>query len=226
MLMKVAVLFSGGRDSVLALQESLRKGHEVRYLVSFFSEKPEPYMYNYPNVSLAIMQSLSLGFKLVTKKLEPGKEQEGMRSALESISKEVEALAVGVPLSKKQKTLLSGMCKPLGIKLLTPLAGKGQAALWKRAMDSGFEVVIVYSKGMDRKWLGRTLRKSDLKSISAKSAFRTLVINGPIFRSRMEITDSGAEWKGREGKFLIKDAKLKGAFAQAGREKPESLKTF
>jgi predicted ATP pyrophosphatase (TIGR00289 family) len=212
--MKVAILFSGGRDSILALQDSLQK-HEVKYLVSFFSEKPEPYMYNYPNVSMAIMQSLSLGLKLVTKKLEPGKEQEGMKAVLESIAKDVEALAVGVPLSSKQKSLLSGICRPLKMKILTPLAGKGQAMLWKKALDSGFEIVIVSSKGMDRKWLGRTVQKSDLKSLSAKSGFKTLVMNGPIFRSRMEITDSGSEWKGREGRFLIKDAKLKGAFSQA-----------
>ena len=212
-VMKVAVLFSGGKDSILALQDCLKKGFEVKYLVSFFSEKPEPYMYNYPNVSLAIMQSLSLGFKLVTKKLEPGKEQEGMKSALESISKDIEGLVVGVQLSKGQKGPLSQICKPFGIKLLTPLAAKEQASLWKKALDSGFEIVIVYSNGMDRKWLGRIVGRKDLKGISGKSAFRTLVINGPIFRSRMEITDSGKEWKGKEGKFLIKDAKLKGAFS-------------
>jgi predicted ATP pyrophosphatase (TIGR00289 family) len=213
--MKVAVLFSGGKDSILALQDCLNKGMEVRYLVSFFSEKPEPYMYNYPNMSLAIMQSLSLGFKLVTKKLEPGKEQEEMKSTLESIRKEIGGLAVGVSLSKGQKAFLSQICKSLGVKLFTPLAGKAQGALWKKALDSGFEIVIVYSKGMDRKWLGRTVGRKDLRSISGKgsAAFRTLVINGPIFRSRMEITDSGKEWKGKEGRFLIKDARLKGAEA-------------
>jgi len=178
-------------------------------------------MYNYSGMSVAIMQSLSLGLKLVTKKVEPGKEKEGIRSTLESIAKDIEALVVGVQLSAKQKSLLSGICKPLKMKLLTPLARKTQPSLWKNALDSGFEIVIVYSKGMDRKWLGRTVGKKDLKSLQGKSAFRTLVINGPIFKSRMEITDSGAEWKGKEGKFVIKDAKLKGAFqpptqAQAG----------
>jgi diphthine-ammonia ligase len=212
--MKVAVLFSGGKDSVLALQESLRKGDEVRYLVSFFSDKPEPYMYNYANMSVAIMQSLSLGIKLVTRKVEPGKEQEEIKSTLESLKSEIEGIVIGVSLAKKQKALISQICKSMGLKLMTPLARKRQASLWKSALDSGFEIVIVYSKGMDRKWLGKTVERKDLRSISEKgSAFRTLVLNGPIFRSRMEITDSESQWSGKEGRFLIKDARLKGAFA-------------
>ena len=105
-IMKVAVLFSGGKDSVLALQESLRK-HEVRYIVSFFSDKPEPYMYNYASMSVAIMQSLSLGLKLVTKKVEAGKEQEQISRTLESLQKDVEGIVVGVPLVKKQKDMLA-----------------------------------------------------------------------------------------------------------------------
>jgi predicted ATP pyrophosphatase (TIGR00289 family) len=213
--MKVAVLFSGGKDSVLALQDSLKKGDDVKYLVSFFSENPEPYMYNYSNMSLAIMQSLSLGFKLVTKKVERGKEQEEIKKTLESISKEIEGVVVGVALSRKQKDSLSGICKSLRIRLVTPLARKRQDALWRGALDSGFEIVIVYTKGADKKWLGKTVGKKDIRSLaSKKTEFRTLVLNGPIFRSRMEITDSESEWKGKEGRFLIKDAKLKGAFSQ------------
>jgi diphthine-ammonia ligase len=215
--MRVAVLFSGGKDSVLALQDSLKKGDEVKYLVSFFSEKPEPYMYNYSNMSLAIMQSLSLGIKLVTRKVEKGKEREEIEKTLESLKAEIQGLVVGVTLSRKQKAFLSGICRSLGMRLLTPLARKRQDSLWKSALDAGFEIVIVYSKGMDRKLLGKTVGKSDIRLLSGKpgdsDSFRTLVLNGPIFRSRMEITDSEPKWEGKEGRFLIRDAKLRGAFS-------------
>ncbi len=214
--MRVAVLFSGGKDSVLALQDCLRKGDEVRYLVSFFSDKPEPYMYNYSNMSVAIMQSLSLGIKLVTRKVEPGKERDEMKKTLESLKAEIQAVVVGTQLSGSQKALLSGICKSLGVKLLTPLARKRQDSLWKSALDSGFEIVIIYSKGMDRKLLGKTVDRKDIKTLAKKdSGFRTLVLNGPIFRSRMQITDSETKWSGKEGTLLIKDAKLKGAFSEA-----------
>jgi diphthamide synthase (EF-2-diphthine--ammonia ligase) len=81
---------------------------------------------------------------------------------------------------------------------------------------SRFEIVIVYTKGMGKDLLGKTVQRGDIKSLVSKKAggdctnFRTLVLNGPIFRRKLEITDTEAQWNGSEGKFLIKDAKLLG----------------
>lgn len=229
--MKVAVLFSGGKDSALALYDSLQKGMEVRYLVSIFSKNPDSYMFHYPNMSMAIIQSLSLGIRLVTKKTEGEKEKEleDLKNVLESIKGEVEGIVVGAIASKYQKERVSRICKSLGLKMVAPLWGKRPETLWKRLLDGGFEVMItsVSADGLGKEWLGKVIDKKDLeklKKIAKKrkihlsgegGEFETLVLNGPIFKRRLKITSSEIEWDSEtdSGRFLIKDAKLEGTEA-------------
>jgi len=227
--MKVAVLFSGGKDSVLALHDSLNKGHEVKYLVSIFSENPESYMFHYPNINMAIMLSLSMGIKLVTKRTEGEKEKElgDLKKVLESLKGEVEGIVVGAIASRYQKERVQKICRSLRLKLIAPLWGKKPEMLWKRILDEGFEVIItsVSAEGLGKEWLGKVIDKEaleKLKKVCRKhkihlsgegGEFETLVLNGPIFKSRLEIISSGIEWDGESGRFVIKDAKLKGSGA-------------
>jgi len=226
--MKVAVLFSGGKDSTLALYDCLQKGMEVRYLVSIFSQNPESYMFHYPNMSMAIMLSLSAGIKLVTKKTEGEKEKEleDLKKVLESIKDEVDGIVVGAIASRYQKERIQKVCKSLGLKMVAPLWGKRPEVLWKRILDEGFEVMItsVSADGLGKEWLGKVIDKKGLeklKKVAGKrkihlsgegGEFETLVINGPIFKRKLEITSSEIEWdrKTDSGRFVIKDAKLEG----------------
>jgi diphthamide synthase (EF-2-diphthine--ammonia ligase) len=147
---RVAVLFSGGKDSTLALYDSLQKGMDVKYLVSMISSNPESYMFHYPNMSMA-----------------------------------------------------------------------------KKLLDSGFEVMItsVSADGLGKEWLGKVIDKpalEKLKKVAKKhkihlsgegGEFETLVLNGPIFKRRLEVTSSEVQWEGDTGRFVIKDARLQGAGA-------------
>jgi len=232
--MKVAVLFSGGKDSVLALHDSLQKGMEVKYLVSMFSSNPESYMFHYPNMSMAIMQSLSIGIRLVTKKTEGEKEKEleDLKNVLDSLKNEIDGVVVGAIASRYQKERVQKICKSLRLRLIAPLWGKRPEQLWKRILDEGFEVIItsVSADGLGKEWLGKAIDKKaleKLKKIARKhkihlsgegGEFETLVLNGPIFRSRLEILSSGIEWDGESGRFMIKDAKLKGSGASGASE--------
>ena len=64
--MKVAVLFSGGKDSTMALYNALETGEDVKYLLSMKSVNDESYMFHVPNIhitdllcrSIKIFQSL------------------------------------------------------------------------------------------------------------------------------------------------------------------------
>ena len=50
--MKSAVLFSGGKDSVMALNYALNKGDDVKYLLSIKSQNDESYMFHVLKIHL------------------------------------------------------------------------------------------------------------------------------------------------------------------------------
>ena len=89
-------------------------------------------------------------------------------------------------------------------------------------IDSGFKVIIsgVFAYGLDESWLGRLIDKdslAELEKISEKTylhlAFEggeaeTLVIDGPIFKKRIEILDADIDWHVDNGTYNITDARL------------------
>jgi diphthine-ammonia ligase len=62
--MKLGVLFSGGKDSTLALHKAAEK-EQITCLITLQSKNPESYMFHTPNIDLAGFQAEALGLPLV-----------------------------------------------------------------------------------------------------------------------------------------------------------------
>jgi uncharacterized protein (TIGR00290 family) len=104
-----------------------------------------------------------------------------------------------------------------------PLWGQKQEKLLSDFVNSGFEAIVVAAKAelFGEEWMGRKvdvgfirdldeLRKTkDITPCGEAGEYHTFVINGPIFRQRIEIQKTGAILK--EGyRFLeISEYKLK-----------------
>ena len=73
--MKLGVLFSGGKDSTLALHMAAE--HEtVACLITLESRNKESYMFHTPNISLTKLQAEALQLPLITRVTEGKKEEE------------------------------------------------------------------------------------------------------------------------------------------------------
>ncbi len=222
--MKVAVLFSGGKDSVLALHRALEK-FEVKCLVSVFPKSPTSYMFHYPNIRLAGLQAKAMGLPIVTKVTE-GKAEEELRDleeVLESL-KDIQGIVSGALASRYQKGRIDRIAGKLGIESIAPLWGADPERHWREILGLGFRVVItgVACEGLGKGWLGRVIdiqSLEELKRLSEKhrfhlagegGEFETLVTDGPIFRKRIEIRESEKEWeeKTKSGIFLVRKAVL------------------
>ena len=73
--MRLGVLFSGGKDSTLALHLAAEK-EEVVCLITVVSKNQESYMFHTPNIDVTVLQAEALGLPLVSVATEGQKEEE------------------------------------------------------------------------------------------------------------------------------------------------------
>ncbi len=73
--MKLGVLFSGGKDSTLALHLAAEK-EQVACLITLVSRNPESYMFHTPNIEVTVLQAEALGLPMVSVETEGKKEEE------------------------------------------------------------------------------------------------------------------------------------------------------
>ncbi|MGB9936941.1 MAG: TIGR00289 family protein [Methanobacterium sp.] len=223
--MKVAVLFSGGKDSTMAYYKAIEEGHEVKYLVSFISENPESYMFHVANIHLTELSADALGVPLI-KKITKGIKEEELEDIRDIFTylknKGVEGIYSGALHSVYQKSRIDNICEELGLKSCAPLWHVDPVEYMKEIIGLGFEVIItsVSAEGLDETWLGKKIDSNVLdeiinlnKKYGMHAAFEggeaeTLALDGPVFNKRIKIIDAEKIWDRDSGYYLIKDAVL------------------
>jgi len=223
--MKAAVLFSGGKDSTMAVYKAMKDGWTVEYLLSMHSENPHSYMFHVPNIHLTQLLSQAMGIPLIQAETPGMKEEEleDLRKALSELKdKGVEAIFTGAIHSQYQKSRIDQLCQELGLESIAPLWHRDPQEYMEEIIELGFEVVItsVSAEGLDESWLGRVITRELLEELRGLHeryglhlAFEggeaeTLVIDGPLFKKKLEILDSEKVWNFDNGHLIIKDAQL------------------
>lgn len=224
--MRVAVLFSGGKDSTMALFESVGSGYDIRYLVTMFPARSDSWMFHHPCIELTKLQAQAIGIKHIVQKTSGEKEKElkDLTLVLRKISGEIDGVVSGAVASKYQKDRIDSVCEKIGLKSITPLWGMDQMELLADEVRTGFKIIItgVAAEGFDEDWLGRRIDKQtlvELKQLNKKfginpagegGEYETFVIDGPIFKQRIELGDMEKIWdkKTNSGYIICKNAKL------------------
>ncbi len=223
--MKAAVLFSGGKDSTMAVYKAMKDGWTVEYLLSMHSENPHSYMFHVPNIHLTQLLSQAMRIPLIQAETPGMKEEEleDLRKALSELKdKGVEAIFTGAIHSQYQKSRIDQLCQELGLESIAPLWHRDPQEYMEEIIELGFEVVItsVSAEGLDESWLGRVITRELLEELRGLHeryglhlAFEggeaeTLVIDGPLFKKKLEILDSEKVWNFDNGHLIIKDAQL------------------
>jgi diphthine-ammonia ligase len=223
--MKAVVLFSGGKDSTMAVYKAIRSGWNVKYLVSMISENTESYMYHTANIHLTDLLSQAMGISLIkaTTKGEKEKELEDLKAVLSNLkNKGIDSVFTGALASSYQKSRIDKICSDLNLQSCAPLWHRNPQEYMEEIIDLGFEVIITSAsaEGLDESWLGRKMDKKLLEEIlilhekyGMHLAFEggeaeTLVLDCPLFQKRIQILESEKVWDVDSGYLSIKRAVL------------------
>jgi diphthine-ammonia ligase len=221
--MRLAVLFSGGKDSCLALHKVLEDGNKVRYLLNIFPKNPDSFMFHKQDASLLGAQIDRLGIELVSVDSEgvEGDELVDLSSLIEKVKDDVDGIVVGGIASSYQGKRVKKICDDFGLEFVAPLWDYDPEKLWEELLVEGFEVVMIKiaCDGIGKEWLGRVINRdnfSELWKLSEKFKFRldfeggeaeTAVLMMPEYRKRIDI-DFEVESEG-EYRHLIKGIVVK-----------------
>jgi len=223
---KVAVLFSGGKDSTFALYKAKKEGHEIVSLVTMESKSPESYMFHIPNTHLTEYAARAMNLPLIFAETsgEKEKELEDLEKVLKDLKKEkkIEGVVSGAVASSYQKERVDAICAKLKLKSIAPLWERDQFELMSEIIDAHFEVIVVgvAAYGLNESWLGRPLdeealqellelnRKNQLSVVGEGGEFETLVVDCPLFKEKIVVLEVEKRWDGIRGEMVIKEVEL------------------
>jgi diphthine-ammonia ligase len=223
--MKIGVLFSGGKDSTLALHMAAE--HEtVACLITLNSVNKESYMFHTPNITLTKLQAEALGIPLVTK-VTQGKKEEELEDLEQAIDEakyqhQIEGIVTGAVESVYQSTRIQRICHRLDLWCLNPLWKRNQQELLEELIQKHFSVVIsgVFAYPLDESWLGKKIdadivsrlvdleKKIGISPSGEGGEIETTVLDAPLFKKKIEIMDHVVEAKGNSGVFNVTKARL------------------
>ncbi|RMD58550.1 diphthine--ammonia ligase [Candidatus Woesearchaeota archaeon] len=223
--MRLAVLYSGGKDSTLALMRAMEL-HEPVCLISVISENPHSYMYHTPNIDMTALQSRALGLPLVSVDTKGEKEYE-----LEDLKRvarlakekyQIDGIVTGAVRSTYQASRVQRVCHSLDLWCFNPLWLKDQEELLKEVVRSGISAIIssVAAESLDESFLGKRIddrmvarlvelsRSKGINPAGEGGEFESTVLDAPVFKKRIEILRAKSSFKGNSGLYHIENARL------------------
>jgi len=201
--MKVAVSWSGGLESSLALHKAMEEGHDVVCLVTFVLGKYWPAMGHPPQIMKKQTESIGIPHLLVDVD-EPFKE--GYHKAIAKLIKTqgIEGIVTGdiYVVDEVHGNWMEDVTEGLEVKIIVPLWEQDTFKVLEEEM-SLFRAVFTCVKKpfFTIDWIGKELNKDTMKDVLAlvekhgidpageNGEYHTMVIDGPIFKKPIKISE-------------------------------------
>ena len=167
--MKLASLFSGGKDSAYAIYLAQKQGYEISCLLSVFAKSEESHLLHHPNLQWTKLQSDSMKIPQYTISSDSDKTTDEL-FVLEQLLKNakeqfhVDGLVHGGIKSNFQKEKFEILCSKLDLIPITPLWNTEPEQYMNDLLDSNFSFIITSVTcldGLDDSWLGKIISKSN-----------------------------------------------------------------
>jgi diphthine-ammonia ligase len=225
--MKLAALFSGGKDSTFAISCAKEMGHHVVCFVTMFPMTDDSPLFHYPNSWITRYLANAMEIPLIASHVR-GRSRDDETKALENAIVRakllfgIEGIVHGGISSNFQRKAFEGVCFRQSIAVVAPLWNSEPETYIIKLVKSGFHIIIVRvsAMGLDKEWLGRELTENAIAGLiplSKKYGFNltfeggeaeTLVIDCPLYCKKLQINSAHTQWDGQRGIFEIRDVEL------------------
>ena len=195
-----AVLWTGGKDSAMALYEAGNCGFHISCLVTFAPVKPDfrahplavmtmqAEVLGLPHYVLPVSEPYDKSYECGLRRL---REEHGIDCVVTGDIAEVN----GYPNWIRERS------RPVGMEVYTPLWGRDRDTLMAQLLGRSFRVCIscVDTRWLDQSWVGRELDEAAVEELHAirringldlcgeNGEYHTMVIGGPQFAQCIDI---------------------------------------
>ena len=203
--MKVAVSWSGGKESCFACQKAILDGFEVVYLLNLISKEGMCRSHGVDS-RLMVTQSQAIEIPIIQRRVEWNTYEKDFITALQELKQQgIEGVVFGdvheIP-GQGHAGWVDRVCGEVNIKPIKPLWSMSPEQIINDFIDEGFEafVVRVQANLLGDEWLGRRIDRdfvSDLNRLGKKlgvdicgefGEYHTIVTNGPLFKRRLRLS--------------------------------------
>ena len=214
---QVFASWSGGKDSCLACHLAASNGLNVRYLANMTTSDGKRSWTHGQTPQLLQTQARAMGIPLVQQRATRGNYETEFKNMLRSLGeKGIEGGVFGDIDFEVHRQWIDRVCQEAGVTFHLPLWGHSQDEIMRQFVDLGFEAVVVAAKAdiFGEEILGRRVdsdfidylqelkQVKDITLCGEAGEYHTFVIDGPLFRQRVEILETEKELK--EGHRILK----------------------
>lgn len=202
---KAFTSWSGGKDGCYACYQAMKNDFDILYIMSMMDDKSEWSMFHrFPPETLQ-QQADAMGVKFLNNPSTLDTyEDDFVRGVTEMKKDGVECGVFGDIETDHHRKWVEDICVRSEVEACLPLWHMDQDDILNDFINQGFVSVITACNKdfMGEEWLGRKLdakfladiaemqKSSDITTCGEMGEFHTLVIDGPIFKKRIEIVET------------------------------------
>jgi uncharacterized protein (TIGR00290 family) len=220
---KAACLWSGGKDSCLALWKARAQGLEICYLVNFLSAELGRTAFHRVRPDLIQLQSEALGIPLIQRETASENYEQVYRAVMQELrAMGIEGLVTGDIDLAEGRAWVEGNCREFNLEAVMPLWSIAPEEVMGQFIGEGFRALVVCVRAdlFGGDWLGRKVDREFVASLHASHSkpgfhicgengeYHTLVTDGPPFRKRISVARSDKTWRDGYGFLEIDRAEL------------------
>lgn len=214
---KIALAWSGGKDSALALYELRRKNYDVVRLLTTITAGYDRISMHGVRESLLVRQSENLGIPLLPVRIPAPCSNEEYETCLLAATTELKkqgigSVAFGDLFLEDIRQYRENNLAQIGMMALSPLWARNTVRLAEEFIDLGFGAYLtcVDTQALPGEFAGRLYDRSLLAELpptvdpcGENGEFHTFVFAGPIFSRPIPVRRGETVW--RDDRFLFCD---------------------